>query len=682
MHISYARLRCYLPLTLILWLLLLWPTGANAQDSITWQISVGYGEVVKSGVWTPVTITIANDGPDVSGTLQVRTPNNANTVYSQPVDLPHGANKRIVLPVVSDMEGWGNGTYNVQLRSGNATIKQERVRVRHVNGDELVIGVLSEDSAALPQLADLGRGGPGRAALARLLPADLPERSEYLQSFDTLFIHAVDTSQISEAQREALRLWVINGGRLVVGGQQQTTSGLADLLPATVGGDGGTSSIVALETATGWRASDRSFSTPIIQLEPNTGTDVVRGDNDAPLLVQQMLGSGTVVLTAFDLNALSEAGNVADLWQRVLFFSWQQPVLAALQQNWFALQNVLDLPSLALPSVFTLLLFLLLYIIAVGPLNYLVLQRMGRREWAYVSVPVLVLLFSGGAYAWGTVDRGGETINTQLSFVRVLPEAPRGQATTYMLFFSPSRRSYDLSVPADTWLTSGEPPWNQQGGTLEISESGNRQHIADLLIDVGGVRPVIATSLVDAPLVEAVLRTVDGEQQLVLRNRSNQSVEDLGLVRADGRAQSIGTLAAGEERTVELSLRIGSLDQIRTASSGAIQRDAVLRDLAGAFIVWGDDAAMNGVFFGGPFGAGPPPEFDPMTGEPLPEVVAEPTVDPQGAAPHGIGVRDRANQRLYLLGWQQRATVDVTLDGVLSSGAGETLYFWHVQEEE
>lgn len=681
MELHNTRLRHFVPLVLILWLLLLWPAGVNAQDGITWQISIGYGEVVKPGVWMPVTITIANDGPDVSGTLSVRASNNANTVYSQPVDLPHGANKRIVLPVVSDMEGWGNATYNVQLRSGNATIKQERVRVNHISGDELMIGVLSEDSAALPQLADVGRGGQGRAVLVRLLPADLPERPEFLQSLDTLFIHAVDTSQLSEAQREALRLWVMDGGRLVVGGQQQTAGGLADLLPATVDGDGGTGSVAALEAATGWRASDRSFSAPIVRLEPKAGTEVVRGDNNAPLLVRQMLGSGTVVLSAFDLGTLSEAGNVADLWQRVLLFSWQQPsLLAALQQNWFALQNVLDLPSLALPSVFTLLLFLLAYIIVVGPLNYLVLQRIGRREWAYVSVPVLVLLFSGGAYAWGTAGRGGETITTQLSFVRVMPDAPRGQATTYMLFFSPSRRSYDLSVPADTWLTSGEPPWNQQGGALEVSENGNRNQIAELLIDVGGVRPVIATSPVDAPLVEAALRTANGAPQLVLRNRSNQSVEDLGLVRADGRAQTIGTLAAGEERTVELALRAGSPDQIRTASTGPIQRDAVLRDLAGAFIAWGEDAGMNGVFFGGPFAPGPPPEFDPVTGEPLPEVFAEPAVEPQDA--ERTQGRDQTNQRMYLIGWQQRAPVDVSLDGVPSNGAGETLYFWHVQEEE
>jgi hypothetical protein len=321
---------------------------------------------------------------------------------------------------------------------------------------------------------------------------------------------------------------------------------------------------------------------------------------------------------------------------------------------------------------------------------------MGRREWAYLSVPVLVLLFSGGAYAWGTAGRGGETITTQLSFVRVLPDAPTGQATTYMLFFSPTRRSYDLATSADTLLKNGVPGLQERGGpALDIASGGDRVHIPNLLIDVGGVRSVIANSTVDAPQVDATIKTVDGKQQIVVHNRSDQTVEDLGLVRAGGQAQAIGSLNAGEERTLELDLRIGSPDTIlRPTSNGTIKRDAVLRDLASSFIAWGPDAPANGVFVGGGF-AGPGPmgfaQAMPMPQEGVPpngSTVEQPTVEPQPGAGNVTvlntidDVNKAANSRLYLIGWQQRAPVNVQLDGSPSNSAGETLYFWQVSEEE
>ena len=49
---------------------------------------------------------------------------------------------------------------------------------------------------------------------------------------------------------------------------------------------------------------------------------------------------------------------------------------------------VANLPSLALPPITGLLVLLFGYIILVGPVNYLVLSRLDRREWAWITVPV------------------------------------------------------------------------------------------------------------------------------------------------------------------------------------------------------------------------------------------------------------------------------------------------------
>ena len=55
------------------------------------------------------------------------------------------------------------------------------------------------------------------------------------------------------------------------------------------------------------------------------------------------------------------------------------------------------MPALALPSIEGLLLLLLGYIVLIGPINYLVLRRLDRREWAWVTMPLLVVGFTAGA---------------------------------------------------------------------------------------------------------------------------------------------------------------------------------------------------------------------------------------------------------------------------------------------
>ena len=62
---------------------------------------------------------------------------------------------------------------------------------------------------------------------------------------------------------------------------------------------------------------------------------------------------------------------------------------------------VSQLPSLALPPIGGLILLLGAYILLIGPINYLVLVRLDRREWAWFTMPILIIVFGVGAYGFG-----------------------------------------------------------------------------------------------------------------------------------------------------------------------------------------------------------------------------------------------------------------------------------------
>ena len=113
-----------------------------------------------------------------------------------------------------------------------------------------------------------------------------------------------------------------------------------------------------------------------------------------------------------------------------------------------------NLPSLALPPLRGLLLLLFGYIALIGPINYLILRRLDRREWAWVTMPVLIVAFAFGAYAFGSALRGSSIIVNEVGIVRGAPDAVEGSAQVYLGVFSPSRGTYQVAVPGGALLSS------------------------------------------------------------------------------------------------------------------------------------------------------------------------------------------------------------------------------------
>src|SRR5438876_9181514 len=100
---------------------------------------------------------------------------------------------------------------------------------------------------------------------------------------------------------------------------------------------------------------------------------------------------------------------------------------------------VSQLPALALPPIGGLLALLVGYIVLIGPINYLVLRRLDRREWAWITMPILIALFAVGACGFGSVLRGSDIIVHEVAIVRGALDATGGSAQVYFGLLSPTR---------------------------------------------------------------------------------------------------------------------------------------------------------------------------------------------------------------------------------------------------
>ena len=117
----------------------------------------------------------------------------------------------------------------LRLLVGDVAVADQSVSLEPIDADRFVIGVVSSDPTLLNTLEVLQISGSNGTVVRHLQPGDLPEQALALRSLNALFLHDLDSSQLSPAQRDALKLWTTLGGQLIVSGGvggQRAASGL------------------------------------------------------------------------------------------------------------------------------------------------------------------------------------------------------------------------------------------------------------------------------------------------------------------------------------------------------------------------------------------------------------------------------------------------------------------------
>lgn len=665
------KIRWFYPLLCLI--LILGSARASAQQQpISWDIMVGFDGAFKAETWFPVVVTISNSGPDVSATLSVAF-RGAGTAYRQQVDLPSGANKRLVVPVTNSNSNFGDNRLDITLREGSRVIRSETVTPRAIGVGWNVIGVISDEEGALAELSVFEERNASPTSLVRLKGTELPERLEMLQALDALFVQALDTTTWTEQQRLVLRSWLDNGGQLIVGGDERVTRGLADLLPATVAGTGSPSNLQGLQAA-GWSLRDSERQVPLLQLAPAADAQVVAtGEGGHPLIVRRAFGTGSVIQTAFDLQALRDVGNPVALWARLLAFNQEQISLSEglRNQGFSILRESLKLPQLSFLSGLGLFGFLAVYILIVGPVNYLILRRFNRREWAYLTIPLWVLLFSIGAYAWGTIGRGSSTVVNQLALVLVPQQAEQGKALTYVSLFSPTRSTYNLEFPVNAFVSDGATQWERIPENFDVLYTEGGVEVPELSVDVGGISLLAVEQMVPTPKLAVTLRNSDGQPQMTLRNLSDRTLRDVVLIRGDGKVQELDLLEPGADQTVRLKPDRFFYD-LQISDGEAVQRQAVVQQIGNLLQSKGFGAFV-------PPGIAEAPALAVDPAQPMPPI--EPMPDP--AVPQPVpAVQVDPTQVWHVLAWEAKAPVEMQLNGSPVQPVGDTLYIWAAQKEQ
>jgi hypothetical protein len=425
-------------------------------DLIAVSVSAGYDGYFREEHWLPLRVVVENNGDDLTGQLTVRPETSGRSVansFSTPVSIPSGTTQSVFLYIVAES---GSAPIRVELLNDTGgQIDVTEARLRSVPGfDRLYAAISGATSGSVLDLSEVATGGRN-AVQARWTLADIPDRSAALDAIDALLINDIDTGALSSAQVRALTQWVTAGGHLIVTGGvgwQPTAAGLRDLLPlrpsssATI--DEAAPIVIGLGADTEYEA-EGDFIVATGDLSEDARLLAATADG-LPLAARRELGEGTIDYLAFDPNSepFRSWNRLDSLWLTLLGSTDSRPSWSFGFSDWDAASSSVEiLPGFnPLPAAFGLVAFLLAYVALVGPVNYLVLNRLNRREWAWLTIPLLIVIFSVMARAVGFNLRGNEATLSRLTVVRAWADSETAEVDQVIGLLAPRRNTYSLAV--------------------------------------------------------------------------------------------------------------------------------------------------------------------------------------------------------------------------------------------
>ena len=462
------------------------PSAALAQEPspISVKVEVGFDGKARIGKWTPVAVQIENQGSDFAGEVHVLGMRDQSVRYVADIVLPQNSRKRLILyvPYLTPTP-----RLHVELVSGGKAVASLDTRVNLVGETDLFVGVVGQRTGAWNLLTTLDLPGDSREVVVASIPPDsFPQRTEVLEAFDFIVLGDADVRALSSEMLDALEGWVAGGGTLVLPGRPQAGAnfrGLPEQLrPVEITGSAELENTSALERL-GQEPFPATFPLQVSVSRAVSGR-VLAQEGEVPLVVLSRFGQGGALFLAFDPAAQPLAGWVGmpRMLRELLFQSLPHSLVLSdqaqrrdsrgtmSQGGHYSYNAMANLPALELPSINLLLGLIAGYIVLAGPVNYLVLRRLRRPGLMWVTIPVLVLLFSGSAYFLAVRAKGTDVQGSAVSVIQESDNTSWAQVRRMVVVVAPGRGDYRV-VDSGRDLAAS---WDGAGGSFGGSGKSGR----------------------------------------------------------------------------------------------------------------------------------------------------------------------------------------------------------------
>lgn len=397
-----------------------------------------------------------------------------------------------------------------------------------------------------------------------LSPEDLPRDFVSYDPVDVVVINDAPLSQLNEDQARALKMWVASGGMLIVTGGADIVglhlTGLDAILPVEVQGSSTVASLTELTDIYGQFDNPASLLALLARAKPNA--KIMIGSPEKAIVAESNYGSGLVRFVAYNpkLNPYRSWTAARFLWTDLLLpvvdlrsnQYWTGRIRKpSASVSWNSQNFLFKLADIKPTSSNYFLFFLLIYVLAVGPLNYFALKWMKKLDLAWVTIPAVVLLFTTASIIIAQTKRGG-TVSSDMSFVELHQTAGIKETLTGLLIRPESKGIEEVKIEGrDTY--AAESTQGPQGSTTGNLEATRQQGTYLLRVPTANMSAVVLQirSISESKSSFVTMRE-EGNASVRIKNLSESPINYAVYLSAAGMSD-VFTLVAGEEKQIALN---------------------------------------------------------------------------------------------------------------------------------
>lgn len=429
----------------------------------------------------------------------------------------------------------------------------------------------------------------------------VPDDAAGWSTYPIVFATVADAEKLEGAARRALLGHVQAGARLVLVPRRPEDCAapiVRELLGSVTCTAISEADRALLPQATSWQRA-RRFDT-------SAGAET----QIEPFGLSRPLGFGTAFLLGWDANAADAAPDATQEVLQALLLHLVRPMrahhaLGSLPEDPSSLRTALDPNESFRPALGMVAILLLLYVLAVGPLNFRYVERQGRPTVALLTTPLIALaclvLMASAAY----ISKGVRMRARVIDVLEIPSGDTRGVRTRYVSYYLTRPRTFDAVPAPGVRATLLEHDTGGRGTAAEVRNAG-----LALIGLRGGLWETIVTqeqSLVDTGGALRVDIRHDNITQVTVVNTGSAPLLGAIYMNGAGEVYVLGDLAPGESRLQptavlamlpdwELRMSRGNAPEVEsTALSMGLPVDAV-RALRGAMSVMRMDGSREGIW--------------------------------------------------------------------------------------
>jgi hypothetical protein len=579
-------------------------TVVPRATAATLDVQLGWEGAYRHMRWSPVFVT-ASDPKPRNVIIELYAPHDSiqsMTIRQMLTIGPMPTTVALYAPLTGNMD-----EISVKLIDG----KTGKTLERWINDPMYDTGRLSVTQPVGQLIGISGRRGgkslieshfdPQMATAKSIEMLYLPAVARGYESFNTLMLDQPDLTRLSLEQQQALLDWVHIGGHVVCWlGEDQlpATSPILHALPATVGENTTVTVSAAAVDAAGLPARFANMKGRI--LSPKQDASAVPLFGGEVQAYRRQLGLGSIVVVPFDCSTLliSDQTKAQEFWKPLLkgavdlkkrddsgpayYPGYNDP---SIQRRAAAARSLMDflgnVPGAGRFGFSWVALVMIGLMVVVGPVDWIVLKRLGRQPWTWITTSGWIALVTLVALYLGHTLKSGELHYRSLRLIDQAGGATVAAVDTVAVY-SPRTDDYQVQTEPQGWWEplTADQYFYRRGMKTDIDfhqdYRGNRPE--RMRINVWNLRFLTSDTIAAAPpVLEADLRVEPRGQDVehvvgTIRNLTGNPLTQLAVRTSRGYAELADVvIAPGATAKVDRVLRHSNPPTTQYGPYGAYQ---------------------------------------------------------------------------------------------------------------